>query len=262
MSNKFVMRYPGQAMMFNMARAGRLKKSTNTAKKESDSIMSETWTNEDADNYLIIRLVNNDYPWLVVHHGIFEIIKCPLLVPIVSEELSDTLSILLRDHANRGNAGIKRTFLLQFNSIVEAQSFKFAHNSMIKEYRNLLRMKAKKNKKKHSRNAYKKKRYYDSSSSSDEEDETTDNSSLRKEEKEKAVSSPPSILMSGKNTKRRMSNSERGMNEGSRKKKKAKIEDEDDEEGKEFEAAVTFFHQQDEATILDDICEFTPNPFG
>ena len=95
-NTKFILRYPGNCVTFNMMQVSRVK-------KDGKSI-SEQWENEDDDNFLIIRLMENkSLPLLVAHHGIYEIVKAPLFVPVV-KACNDptTVTVFLRDHANRG----------------------------------------------------------------------------------------------------------------------------------------------------------------
>lgn len=223
-SNKFVLRYPGQAMMFNMVRAGRLKK--NGGANE----MSETWANEDHDNYLIVRLIkSNGLPWMVAHHGIHEVFKGMLLLNANGD--ADTLTVGLRDHANRGASCIRRKFVLVFASVVEAQTFKFGHNEMIKEYLSSTKINA-------SRRRRGGKRYASSSSSEDEAEEP---------------SSPPKVLRKRRNGGDDDDDAKVGK-EPERKKAKAN----------ENSNSITtrMYYQKDSTTMIDDCFENTPNPFG
>lgn len=111
---------------------------------ETEEVMSEIWSEEDEDeeegnaSFLIVRLIDNgtSYPWLVAHRGSCEIIRAPLFVPVVTsnEGEATVLCVFLRDHAYRGDNGIKRKFYLKFATSVEADSFKFTHNRMIEVY--------------------------------------------------------------------------------------------------------------------------------
>jgi hypothetical protein len=142
-SYPLIRRYPGNCVMFNMMKSSRVKKQQLKNKQDGavigttniDELLSEEWMNEDEDNYLIIRLIyhKESYPWLVCHHGIHEIFKGPLYVPIVDQN-NDQLSLHLRDFANRGEDCIKRKFYLTFGSITEAESFKYIHNSMLSAF--------------------------------------------------------------------------------------------------------------------------------
>lgn len=125
---RFIIRYPGSCVTFNLMQACRVK-------KDGMSI-SENWCNEDDDNILIVRLIqSNGSPWLLVHHGIYEVVKAPLFVPATkNREKCTSVCIFLRDYANnRGESNcIQREFRFKFYSVAEANSFLFTHNSFIK----------------------------------------------------------------------------------------------------------------------------------
>ena len=136
----FIQRYKESTIVYNLLHASRIKKGEEAVdclnkKKEEDKVVSEYWEEENDDNnYLIICLISNEgsFPWLVAHHGIHEIIKAPLFVPIIKDEhKKNTLSLFLRDFANRGSTCIKRKFYLTFHSSVKAESFMFTHNRML-----------------------------------------------------------------------------------------------------------------------------------
>jgi hypothetical protein len=150
-NKKFITREPGQCIVFNLVKAQRVKKRQDVKRMkgeeggdggEEEEVISASWMNEDDDNYLIIRLqFSQGRPWLVAHHGVFEIIKAPLFVPIVDSNNHNTtnrhtLTLFLRDSANRRKGSyIQRKFYLQFASFAEAQSFKTAHNLMLTKVR-------------------------------------------------------------------------------------------------------------------------------
>lgn len=149
--HQLIMRYPGQCVVFNLLKASRIKKEQQRGEKglvyrddEVDKV-SDSWQNEDNDNYLIIRLLFPDggYPWLVAHHGIFEAFKAPLYVPIC-ESKDSSVTIVLRDFANRDiqkegdkrkSHCIVRKFILTFGSNVEAEAFRSLHNGMLLEHK-------------------------------------------------------------------------------------------------------------------------------
>lgn len=232
-TNKFVLRYPGQAMMFNLVRADRLKK--------NGGDVSESWTNEDDDNYLIIRLINSQgSPWMVAHHGVYEVFKGTLLLNADGD--AETLTVALKDHANRGLNCIRRKFILNFSSAVEAQTFKFAHNKMIEEYLRSIESKAASTRR--SRRA--RGTRYDASSSSSEE------------EVEEKPSSPPKA-----SRKRGNGGDDNEKGEQLRRSKRPKTNGNKNNTSNSSSIAMRMFYQEnDSSTILDDCFQNTPNPFA
>ena len=158
----FVRRYPSRCTMFNMIQASRVKKGEEMDVQRGDASVlnkskekkSEVWINEDDDNFLIVRLLYppNEYPWLIAHHGIHEIFKGPLYVPVIDTEGSSSVALILRDFANRDKKVegrmkhcIVRKFILDFGSNVEANAFKVLHDGMILEYEERKKEEGKKN---------------------------------------------------------------------------------------------------------------------
>ena len=150
----FVRRYPNRCTMFNMVQASRVKKGEEsdayhrggaTVSNKRKEKKSEVWTNEDDGNFLIVRLLYppSEYPWMIAHHGIHEIFKGPLYVPIIcTEEDYSCVSVILRDFANRDKETegrtkhcIVRKFILDFGTKAEASAFKVLHDGMIFEYK-------------------------------------------------------------------------------------------------------------------------------
>lgn len=130
-----ITRYPGECIVFNLHKCSRVKKNQSNTKEGEDPVFSEIWTNEDYDNFLIVRLIRHTTnPWMVAHHGIFEILRAPLVLPAIDLKGNDrTLCIRLRDYSNRGQDDcIKRSFHLTFSSSYEAEIFKHAHNKLLK----------------------------------------------------------------------------------------------------------------------------------
>ena len=252
---RFILRYPGSCITFNLVQAKRLKKDGKT--------ISEKWENEDHDNFLIVRLIeSNGSPWLVVHHGIYEVIKGPLFVPAQNCSENDTnISILLRDHANRGGSNcIRREFCFQFNSFTEANSFLFSHNSFVankqkQQEKDCARVAMSSSTKpattrKQSR-IYQKRYAYLSSSSEGEEDL-----------EERKVSSNLPNRNELRRRKRCMDYEGRGpIGRRERKKMKALLENEDDNLAS-YKAVVSDFWVGDAANKQDDNFENTPTPWG
>jgi hypothetical protein len=131
--------------MLNLVRAQRVKKNQEGREKGEDEIISKEWANEDDDNFLIVRLLqgggNQDestdmsHPWILVHHGIHEEIRSPLVIFIEeADQKGASVSVTLRDHANRDENCIKRKFIFEFHSPTDAMIFKYAHNLMLKDH--------------------------------------------------------------------------------------------------------------------------------
>lgn len=239
--------------------------------KKDGGRIGEKWESDD-DKYLILRLVEtNGSPWLVAHHGIYEIVKAPLFVPAVSSSKNCTsVCIHLRDYANRGDSScIRREFEFEFLSITEASSFVFAHNAFIsaKNSKNesimarsnvasssahgkeLLPSQGSTTKgKKRSSSSLRKQQYKCLTSSSDEEGENTFLSSS---------------MPHARGRKRSI------IHKGRREKKKMKVllsaeEDENqiDNKSKGYKEALSHFWIGNEENKLDDEFEHTPMPWG
>ena len=120
-----ILLYPGRCTMLNMVRVQRMKKKEGG--KESN--VSQLWEIEDEDDYLIVRVFFTSHPWLIVHHGVNEIVKAPLVVFIDDEDLvGNQITLSLRDTANRGNECIRRKFIFDFHTHTDAEIFQHAHN--------------------------------------------------------------------------------------------------------------------------------------
>ncbi len=126
-------RYPGRCIMFNLAKVIRLKK---RQEGHAKPIVSESWTNEDDDNFLVVRIMyTNGSPWICSHHGLSETLRGTCIVFIREADIkANVVSIRVRDFANRGEQCIKRNFVLHFNSSTDARVFKYAYNSVLSEY--------------------------------------------------------------------------------------------------------------------------------
>ena len=119
--------------MFNLAKVIRLKK---RQEGHAEPIVSESWTNEDDDNFLVVRIMyTNGSPWICSHHGLSETLRGTCIVYIREADIkANVVSIRVRDFANRGQQCIKRNFVLHFNSSTDARVFKYAYNSVLSEY--------------------------------------------------------------------------------------------------------------------------------
>ena len=136
MTRSIVLKYPN-CVMFNMERCSRIKKKSSiNGSGEKVEVVGDLWENDD-DIHLIIRLVYQEYPWVVAHYGLREVINAPLVLPIRDSDVDKkTIGIIFRDFSNRdGDDCIKRKFYLEFPSAFEADIFKYAHNKMLLEYR-------------------------------------------------------------------------------------------------------------------------------
>ena len=253
---RFILRYPGSCITFNLLQARRMKKDGKT--------ISEKWDNEDDDNFLILRLIeSNGSPWLVVHHGIYEVIKSPLFVPV--QKCSDnckSISILLRDHANRGSLKcIRREFCFKFNSLTEADSFLFSHNSFVTNKQKQQEKDCKtrsvemtsgseRSSRRRKESRVYQKRYRDQTSSSSSEGE--------EDMEERKISSLPSEIQTRK--KRRLDHEGRAI--GRRATKKVKALSAIGDNKLAYEAVVSNFWVGDAANAQDDNFENTPTPWG
>ena len=122
--------------MFNMAKVKRIKKDQKKRREGETEIMSEVWENDDVEKPLTIRILQaldtKSHPWLLVHHGVHEIVKGPLALFIDDEEeIGQEVRLDLRDHAHRGNECIMRSFLFEFHHQVDAASFVYASNQSV-----------------------------------------------------------------------------------------------------------------------------------
>ena len=227
-SNKkeFILRYPGSCITFNLMQASRVKKNRTT--------ISEEWVSDENDKFLIIRLIEtNGRPWLVVHHGIYEVAKAPLFVPAeISRDDSSSVCVFLRDHANRGESNcIRREFKFKFNSLAEARSFVFSHNSFISSNKGESTVDHVTNRRLKRPRA---KRYRDDSSSSEDEKEK---SHLGNYKGRRVVGS-----------------------RGNRERKK--IKHGNNQEVDDTSIALSHFWIGNKANELDDHFENTPTPWG
>ena len=97
--------------------------------------MSELWEIEDEDDYLIVRVLYTSHPWLVIHRGVNEVAKAPLVLFVEDEDIvGSKVSLTLRDSSNRGCQCIKRKFILEFHSGTDARVFQAAHNLPLQEH--------------------------------------------------------------------------------------------------------------------------------
>ena len=119
--------------MFNLLQVSRIKKNQMDRKKGEDELVSEEWNNNDDDKFLTLRLFYTSHPWLLVTHGVYEVLKGPLVVSILDTR-HNTVTIKMRDHAGRGLDCIKRKFLLCFCSDTEAKTFAYAHDLTLREH--------------------------------------------------------------------------------------------------------------------------------
>ena len=131
-----MLRYPDRCTMFNMAKVTRIKKDQKKRREGGAEIVSEIWENDDVEKPLTARILQalgtNSHPWMVVHHGVHEIVKGPLALFIDDEEeIGQEVKLTLRDHAHRGNECIKRSFLFKFHHQADAASFVYAHNQSV-----------------------------------------------------------------------------------------------------------------------------------
>ena len=122
--------------MFNMAKVKRIKKDQKKRREGETEIMSEVWENDDVEKPLTIRILQaldtKSHPWLLVNHGVHEIVKGPLALFIDDEEeIGQEVRLDLRDHAHRGNECIMRSFLFEFHHQVDAASFVYASNQSV-----------------------------------------------------------------------------------------------------------------------------------
>ena len=231
-TNKFILRYSGRCITFNLVQVTRVKKDGMT--------ISGRWDNEDEDNFLIVRLIeSNGSPWLVAHHGIYEVVKGPSFVPVTKCSTNyNTVCIFLRDHANRGDTNcIQREFQFKFDSLNEADFFLFAHNSFVEtkqrgnKVESTVRTGVGANsastssssmttQEKRRNSAFHRKRYTDLSSSEEEEKE------------DRKGSLAPSILRGSREKRRRMDHDGRGGGRKENKKAQTKLKNDCNQNGK------------------------------
>ena len=127
--------YPGEtSIMFNMVQCNRMKKRDPT-ERSCTWVVRDHKSNDDEKTSLIIRLnYSKNSPWIVGHYGAREILRSPLCVPILKQQLEDsTVDIHLRDHAETKDQGtcIRRIFKLHFPTHLEASIFRDAHNKFL-----------------------------------------------------------------------------------------------------------------------------------
>ena len=144
-AHPLIRRYPDSCTMLNIVTVQRVKKNQKGRKKGEDEIVSQEWSNEDEDNFLIVRLLQREsnpdeikktsHPWILVHHGIHEIIRGPLVIFIEeTDQIGTRVSLALRDHANRDQNCIKRKFIFDFHNPTDATIFKYAHNLVLNDH--------------------------------------------------------------------------------------------------------------------------------
>jgi hypothetical protein len=122
--------------MFNCLQVSRIKKNQKTRKDGEDEVVSETWVNDENDRFLTIRLLQTmergSYPWIVVHHGVFQVLRAPLVLFIEDvDQIGRSVSVSMRDHCHRGDSCIKRKFVFQFHTETDAKIFTYAHNQTL-----------------------------------------------------------------------------------------------------------------------------------
>ena len=128
-----VFRYPGRCTTFNLLEVRRVKKQQKGHEKDKEEVMSEVWFNDENDKSLTLRLFFTSHPWVLATHGMYEILKGPLVLAI--QDMSDTeVTLKMRDHSGRGLDCIRRKFVLRFHSQTEAKAFAFIHDLTLREH--------------------------------------------------------------------------------------------------------------------------------
>ena len=131
-----VRHYPGRCFTFNVVQVKRIKKAKNTRQDGEEERVSEEWKNDDENRILILRLLqSSSHPWILIHHGIFEILKGPLVLFVNNEDQDGTtVNLTVRDHSNRGLSCIRRKFYFEFHNKTDAAIFVFAHNQLLLDH--------------------------------------------------------------------------------------------------------------------------------
>ena len=130
---QLVLRYPGRCTTFNLLEVRRVKKQQKGHEKDKEEVMSEVWFNDENDKFLTLRLFFTSHPWVLATHGMYEILKGPLVLAI--QDMSDTeVTLKMRDHSGRGLDCIRRKFVLRFHSQTEAKAFAFIHDLTLREH--------------------------------------------------------------------------------------------------------------------------------
>ena len=122
--------------MFNCVQVSRIKKSQKKRKDGEEEVVSERWINDENDRFLTIRLLQTmergSFPWILVHHGVFQVLRAPLVLFIEDvDQKGRSVSVGMRDHCHRGDECIKRKFLFDFHTETDARIFVFAHNQTL-----------------------------------------------------------------------------------------------------------------------------------
>ena len=131
---KMIRHFPGRCTMINLLQVSRVKKNQIGRKAGDKELISEEWwSSDDGDKAITLRLIYTTHPWLLVHHGVYEILKGPLVLNI--QDLDDNkVTVKMRDHSGRGLNCIRRRFILHFHSKTEAKTFAYAHDLTLKEH--------------------------------------------------------------------------------------------------------------------------------
>ena len=135
-SRHLLLRYSDRCTMFNCVQVSRIKKSQKKRKDGEEEVVSERWINDENDRFLTIRLLQTmergSFPWILVHHGVFQVLRAPLVLFIEDvDQKGRSVSVGMRDHCHRGDEGIKRKFLFDFHTETDARIFVFAHNQTL-----------------------------------------------------------------------------------------------------------------------------------
>ena len=135
-SSHLIRRYSDRCTMFNCVQVSRIKKNQKTRKTGEEEVVSKKWLNDENDRFLTIRLLQTmetgSFPWILVHHGVYQILRAPLLLFIEDEnQKGKNASLIMRDHSHRGDECIKRKFRFEFHTETDARIFAFAHNQTL-----------------------------------------------------------------------------------------------------------------------------------
>ena len=125
--------------MFNCAAVSRIKKNQKTRKDGEGEVVSESWHDGFNDRFLTVRLLQtmerNSFPWIVVHHGLYQVLRGPLVLFIDDDDhKGKSVSINMRDSSNRGDACIRRKFIFHFHTETDAKIFSYAHNQTLLDH--------------------------------------------------------------------------------------------------------------------------------